>query len=193
MTSERPDRVISIDWGALAPVTGTSIDAAIAGLHEGVGRVEVAPADRVRTPNDARALDLQNNGFAVHAMRHGVINSGLGYCLQWGYLTFGGLEYPNYVHVAGNRVRIRITAAEWNVRPDELVDAPFYLFSPEAEQFGTEAWQLGDGVEKWPARDGMPDAYEVWLATGKSLQGKPADFPLYVSAEHFDVLYEARG
>lgn len=151
MTSERPDRVISIDRGEPAPVTGASIDAAIAGLHEGVGRVEVAPADRVRitsgtglmktydalpdrvqavvkamsdaardvmrehglkprnddraaifdeacavflthslwtgaamTIKEARALDLQNNGFAQHALRHGLVRESLGTVEQHG-------------------------------------------------------------------------------------------------------------
>lgn len=49
MHTDRPDRVISIDRGAPSPVSGPSMDAAIAGLPL-AGRVEVAPANRVRTP-----------------------------------------------------------------------------------------------------------------------------------------------
>lgn len=75
MQRERPDRVMSIDGGTPCPVSGESMTAAIAGLAEGVGRVEVAPEDRVRirpelTLREARALDLQLNGFEVAQVLH---------------------------------------------------------------------------------------------------------------------------
>lgn len=95
-------------------------------------------------------------------------------------------QYPSRIPCVGHD-RIKITVAEWNSRPDELIDTYAYTYNAEADEFGLEPWRVVDGVDAIIAG---PDQgkFDIWFASGRSLDGVYADHPLYVSEKQYNTL-----
>lgn len=53
-------------------------------------------------------------------------------------------QYPDPCPETGRRV---VTVAEWNNRPDELIDEYAYWFNPEAADVGLDPWRLIEGID----------------------------------------------
>lgn len=91
--------------------------------------------------------------------------------------------YPDPEPHTGRRL---VTVAEWNARPDELVDEYAYWYNPTDAEFGLDPWRLVDGIDP-PAEPQPGDLYDVWFASGHSKACTPDAF-LYVSAPHYPLL-----
>lgn len=79
--------------------------------------------------------------------------------------------------------RRRVTVAEWNNRPDALIDKYAYWYDPEAAEMGLDPWRLIEGIDAH-ARDGL---YDVDFANG-TYRTTPGEHPIYVRAQHFEAL-----
>lgn len=82
--------------------------------------------------------------------------------------------------------RRAVTVAEWNNRPDELIDEYAYWYNPEAAADGFDPWALIEGIDPH-IRDGQYDVLFV-KGTYRTVSG---DQTIYVRAHHYDVLRRA--
>lgn len=78
----------------------------------------------------------------------------------------------------GRRV---ITIAQWNARPDNMVDYSAYWFDTEAEACGFEPWRIIDEVD--PHTSG--GLFDVWFRNGKCRPNVSGDQQIYVSPKHY--------
>lgn len=95
-------------------------------------------------------------------------------------------EYPEKIAtrtIGDPKYRYRLTVAEWDQRPDSLVDESAYWYKPEADEFGLECWAVIDGIDKHK----RGDMYDVWFASGQMVT-VAADKPIYVSEKHFAAM-----
>ena len=76
-----------------------------------------------------------------------------------------------------------VTVAEWNNRPDDLIDEYAYWFSPEAADVGLDPWRLVEGIVAH-TRDGL---YDVDFASG-TFRTARGDELLYIPAKFYEAL-----
>jgi len=90
------------------------------------------------------------------------------------------MSYPDPCPETGRRV---VTVAEWNNRPDELIDEYAYWFNPEAADVGLDPWRLVEGIDAHT--NGRE--YDVDFANGtfKTVTGGQ---PIYVRPQHYEAL-----
>lgn len=84
----------------------------------------------------------------------------------------------------GRRV---VTVAQWDKRPDSLVDESAYWFDQENADFGLDPWSVIDGIDKHTD----DHLYDVWMASGKCRSDIAGRQRIYIAAKHFDLLAAA--
>lgn len=89
-------------------------------------------------------------------------------------------QYPDPCPHTGRRA---VTVAEWNNRPDELIDTWAYWFNPEAHALGLECRKLVEGIDAH-TRDGL---YDVDFANG-TFRTARGDELLYIPAKFYEAL-----
>jgi len=78
-----------------------------------------------------------------------------------------------------------VTVAEWNDRPDQLIDEYAYWFSPAAKALGLDPWRLVEGVERH--RPYCATKFDVLFVNGRYLTVS-GEAPIYIRAVHYEVL-----
>lgn len=81
----------------------------------------------------------------------------------------------------GRRV---VTVAQWDKRPDTLIDTSAYWFSTDAEEMGMDPWSVIDGIDKHTEGAG----FDAWFANGQ-MKVVTGDQRIYVAAKHYDTLH----
>lgn len=89
-------------------------------------------------------------------------------------------EYIDPDPSTGRRV---VTIAQWDKRPDALIDTCAYWFSKEAYECSMDPWSVVDGVDKHV--DGA--GFDVWFASGQ-MKAAAGTQQLYVDARHYILL-----
>jgi len=76
-----------------------------------------------------------------------------------------------------------VSVAEWNARPDELIDECAYWFNFEAAQVGLDPWRLIEGIDAHI----NGGAFDVIFVNGtfKTVTGEQM---IYVRAKHYEIL-----
>jgi hypothetical protein len=87
--------------------------------------------------------------------------------------------------------RHRITVAEWNRRPDELIDTAAYTYDKEADEYGLEPWRVVDGIDEIIAGE-HKGKFDIWFASGRCKEGVSGDHPLYIHEKHVTILKGAK-
>lgn len=80
----------------------------------------------------------------------------------------------------GRRV---VTVAQWNARPDELIDEYAYWYDPEADAMGLDPWRLIEGIDAHTNEE----KFDV-LFVGSSYRTTPGEHPIYVRAQHYEAM-----
>ena len=89
-------------------------------------------------------------------------------------------QYPDPCPHTGRRV---VTVAEWNNRPDELIDEYAYWFNPEAADVGLDPWRLIEGIDAHT--NGRE--FDV-LFPPASFRTVTGEQPIYVRPQHYEAL-----
>lgn len=90
------------------------------------------------------------------------------------------VTYPDPCPDTGRRV---VTVAEWNNRPDELIDEYAYWFNPEAADVGLDPWRLIEGIDAHT--NGRE--FDV-LFPPASFRTVTGEQPIYVRPQHYEAL-----
>jgi len=90
-------------------------------------------------------------------------------------------EFPEVLHTQaiGGAVRHRVTVAQWDKRPDSLVDEAAYWFAPYAEECGNDPWAVIDGIDAHTTGG----RFDVWFASGQCVTVEGSK-PIYVGDKH---------
>jgi hypothetical protein len=106
--------------------------------------------------------------------------------------------YPLYTKIANGEIvdcrshyRHRITVAEWNSRPDELIDVAAYTYNKEADDYGLDPWRVVDGIDPIIAGDDE-GKFDVWFASGRCMEAVSGSYPLYIHEKHVAILKGAK-
>ncbi len=90
------------------------------------------------------------------------------------------MNFPDPCPHTGRRV---VTVAQWNARPDELIDEYAYAFNPEAAEMGLDPWRLIEGIGAHT--NGRNFDIDFANGTFRTVTGEQQ---IYVSAKHFAKL-----
>lgn len=80
--------------------------------------------------------------------------------------------------------RMPITVAEWDARPDALVDSSAYWHNADALDYGGDPWRVIEGVDK----HAQGDSYDVWFASGTQ-RTADAGQVIYIAAKHHAIMF----
>lgn len=89
-------------------------------------------------------------------------------------------QYPDPCPDTGRRL---VSVAEWNDRPDALIDEYAYWYSPEAAEMGLDPWRLIEGIDAHM----QGRAFDVDFANG-TYHTTPGHHPIYIAAKHYEAL-----